>query len=68
MHNKISKLKYVYALLMSHFICFQEFTSFQKNLTASPDGYNSVKGVKSSDDQPSDFKVRLISLNTNVTM
>ena len=44
-------------LIIYSMLSLQEFTSFQTDLTSAPDGYNSVRGVRSDDMQLSDFKV-----------
>ena len=41
--------------LWFHFL--QEYYSFQQDLTAPPEGYNSVRGIKSTEEQHSDFEV-----------
>ena len=42
------------------YLVLKGFTNYQKDLTSPPDGYNSVRGIKSSDEEPSDFKVHCI--------
>ena len=39
------------------YLVLKDFTNYQKNLSSPPDGHNSVRGIKSSDEEPSDFKV-----------
>ena len=35
----------------------QEYTTHQKQLTTPPEGFDSVKGVKNTNEEPTDFKV-----------
>ena len=40
----------------------QEYCNYEKSLTEPPQGFNSTRGVKTSSENPSDFKVCFVFL------